>query len=158
MFDFQRVILTISSLPARDLQLFSHSLRFDNKASFPKSSNLCSHIILIYDFFSVYAKYSFCSTQYLLSCYQIRSLHSNSLFHNRIENVFRLIFIILALELYILYCLLNNNILVSELFYNIMSIVTQNKLYMKYFITKLVIYFLYNLALQSQLSILLLFF
>lgn len=90
--------------------------------------------------------------------YLSESSISNNLSYDRAENNFWLIFISLGLASYVWYCFLSNNIPVPELFYTGMSFVTQDKLHIKCFIPRLVIYPICNLVLWSQPFTLLLFF
>lgn len=74
------------------------------------------------------------------------------------ENVFWPILINLAPALYPLRCFLSDDILIPELPYNIVSIITQDKPHMIYIILRLIISPICNFAMQSKSSTLLLFF
>lgn len=83
---------------------------------------------------------------------------SNSLFYTRAKDIFWLIFIDLAPTLYISHCFLSDDILILKFFYNMMSIVIQDKPHIKCFILWLIICLISHMAPWSQPFTSLLFF
>lgn len=88
---------------------------------------------------------------YLL--YLLESFIFDNLSRAKIEIVFCLIFISLTPTLYALQYFLSNDILALKLFYNIISIIIQDKLYIKCFKLRFVMYLMYNLTLESHVFI-----